>query len=133
MTSTAERLGPGGRPDHDDHLVLRDPASGAVMVAELPDPVCVGRSSPLLPAVTASRAAFDAARATTRWRSTSTRVSLRGVGFFDDDHGQTGAAPNGVELHPVLRFTVLPPSTHGTLAPSAPAPSARRTARAREP
>jgi hypothetical protein len=96
--------------DHDDHLVLRDLTTGAEMVAELPDPACVGSSSPLLPGITASRAAFDAAfHATTTWRSTRTRVALRGVGFFDDDHGQTGAAANGVELHPVLRFTVVPP------------------------
>jgi hypothetical protein len=27
-----------------------------------------------------------------------------GIGFFDYLHGQTGVAPNGIELHPVLRF-----------------------------
>jgi hypothetical protein len=26
------------------------------------------------------------------------------VGFWDEIHGQTGVAPNGIELHPVLRF-----------------------------
>ena len=30
---------------------------------------------------------------------------MRGVGFWDEIHGQTGVAPNGIELHPVLRFT----------------------------
>ena len=47
--------------------------------------------------------------------TTETRVRVRidldgsgttdistGVGFFDRDHGQTGAAPNNIELHPVL-------------------------------
>lgn len=29
-------------------------------------------------------------------------VTVRGVGFFDFVHGQTGAAKNGFELHPVL-------------------------------
>lgn len=29
-------------------------------------------------------------------------VSLAGVGYFDSLHGQPGAAPNGVEIHPVL-------------------------------
>jgi hypothetical protein len=27
---------------------------------------------------------------------------VTGVGFFDRIHGQTGVAPNGIELHPVL-------------------------------
>jgi hypothetical protein len=30
------------------------------------------------------------------------RVRIRGVGFWDEIHGQTGVAPNGIELHPVL-------------------------------
>jgi hypothetical protein len=30
---------------------------------------------------------------------------VTGVGFFDAMHGQAGVAPNGIELHPVLRFT----------------------------
>ena len=36
-----------------------------------------------------------------------TKVRLTGVGFFDRVHGQSGVAPNGIELHPVLnvRFT----------------------------
>ena len=33
------------------------------------------------------------------------KATIRGVGFFDFLHGQTGVAPNGIELHPVLRFT----------------------------
>jgi len=31
-------------------------------------------------------------------------VRIKGVGFWDEIHGQTGVAPNGIELHPVLRF-----------------------------
>jgi hypothetical protein len=30
-----------------------------------------------------------------------------GVAFFDFLHGQTGVAPNGIELHPVLDFACL--------------------------
>ena len=29
-------------------------------------------------------------------------MRVTAVGFFDRDHGQTGRAPNGLELHPVL-------------------------------
>jgi hypothetical protein len=32
-------------------------------------------------------------------------VTITGVGFWDILHGQTGVAPNGIELHPVLSFT----------------------------
>jgi len=31
-------------------------------------------------------------------------ATITGVGFFDFDHGQTGVAPNAIELHPVLAF-----------------------------
>jgi hypothetical protein len=30
-----------------------------------------------------------------------------GVAFFDTKHGQTGVAPNGIELHPILSFRCL--------------------------
>jgi hypothetical protein len=29
-------------------------------------------------------------------------IRVRGIGFFDYRNGQDGAAPNGIELHPVL-------------------------------
>jgi hypothetical protein len=32
-------------------------------------------------------------------------VTIVGIGFWDEKHGQTGVAPNGIELHPVLRFS----------------------------
>ena len=31
-------------------------------------------------------------------------VRVTGVGFFDFAHGQRGAAPNEIELHPVLEI-----------------------------
>jgi hypothetical protein len=37
----------------------------------------------------------------TRLRGTA---KIDGVGFVDIKHGQRGVAPNGIELHPVLRF-----------------------------
>jgi hypothetical protein len=30
-----------------------------------------------------------------------------GVVFFDYKHGQTGVAPNAIELHPILGFACL--------------------------
>ena len=32
-------------------------------------------------------------------------VTVTAVGFWDILQGQTGVAPNGIELHPVLSFT----------------------------
>ena len=34
----------------------------------------------------------------------SGRANIAGVGFFDMPYGQTGIAPNAIELHPVLKF-----------------------------
>ena len=36
-----------------------------------------------------------------------TKVRITGVGFFDHSHGQTGGAPNSIELHPVLSVIFL--------------------------
>ena len=35
------------------------------------------------------------------------RARVVGVAFFDYNHGQTGVAPNAIELHPVLGFACL--------------------------
>ena len=34
-------------------------------------------------------------------------LSIERIAFFDFDHGQTGVAPNAIELHPILRFKCL--------------------------
>ena len=41
-----------------------------------------------------------------RFLACSALVQVVGIGFFDNLHGQTGVAPNGIELHPVLSITV---------------------------
>lgn len=103
--------------DQEYHLVLQD--AGQTMIAELPDPACVGPSSPLLAGIQNARSQFDARyTATSSFQTVDVAVSVRGVGFFDEIHGQTGVAPNGIELHPVLdlRFgTSPPPSSAGNL------------------
>ena len=40
-----------------------------------------------------------------RFTKLSGRATVTGVGFFDIPHGQTGIAPNAIELHPVLKFS----------------------------
>ena len=73
------------------------------MIVEIPDPGCVGAGSPFRPQISQARAKFDShyvANAT--FQSVSVPVTVTGIGFFDRIHGQTGVAPNGIELHPVL-------------------------------
>ena len=91
--------------DSDYHLVIQDSA-GRTMIVEIPAPNCVGAGSPFGPGVTNARRQFDARfTATTTFKTTSTPVTVRGVGFWDFLHGQTGVAPNGIEIHSVLNIT----------------------------
>jgi hypothetical protein len=88
--------------DVDYHIVVQDSA-GHTMVTEIPSPACVGATSPFGAAVTAARATFDAKlSAQTFFQTANLPVRIQGVGFFDFIHGQTGVAPNGIELHPIL-------------------------------
>ncbi len=87
--------------DSDYHLVLAD-ASGNTMIAEIPYPGCMSGSA-WINQVTSARNAFDAKYAvTTSFQTANDVVTITGVGFFDVLHGQTGVAPNGIELHSVL-------------------------------
>jgi hypothetical protein len=92
--------------DSDVHLVLDDGPSH--MIAEIPSPACDAGSA-FGTRIAAARAAFDAGhREDSRWTRDGEPVVVTGIGFFDDEHGQTGAAPNAVELHPVLAVTFGP-------------------------
>ena len=96
--------------DSDYHLIIQD-AGGDTMVTEIPDPACVGSASPLLSAISGARQYFNSYfQASTTLQSVDVPIKVRGVGFFDTEHGVTGAAPNGIELHPVLSVAVGPAS-----------------------
>ena len=87
--------------DSDYHLVLSDGA-GHTMISEIPDPACVGSSSRLLSRIQTARGQFDAKYTPTgTFHVVNVPVTVTGVGFFDFLHGQTGVAPNGIELHTV--------------------------------
>lgn len=87
--------------DSDFHLVLSD-GSGHTMIAEVPDPTCVGSGSPLTAGITNARTEFTAKyHPTSSFQTANVPVTVTGVGFFDFLHGQTGVAPNGIELHAV--------------------------------
>jgi hypothetical protein len=106
--------------DEDYHLILSD-TSGNTLIAEIPSPTCVGSGSPFLSGVQNARSQFDARfTATTSFQTANIPVQIKGVGMFDFLHGQTGVAPNGIELHPVIDI-VFNPSTSDfalTLSPT---------------
>lgn len=92
--------------DGDYHLVLAD-RHNRTIIAEIPDPSCVAKISPVKAAIRSARTHMDAQfSVTSSFKSTNRRVVVRGIGFFDYYHGQTGMAPDDLELHPVtvLRF-----------------------------
>lgn len=91
--------------DSDYHLVIQDSA-GRTMILEIPSTNCVGGGSPFGSGISHARSQFDARlTATTTMKSTSIPITVRGVGFWDFLHGQTGVAPNGIEIHPLLDIT----------------------------
>lgn len=109
--------------DGDYHLVLTNPSepnglgtkplgtnSLGTIIAEIPDPRAVDERSPFRTAITAARSLAEAhlpVQAPGAIHTTSLPVTVTGVGFFDRLHGQTGCAPNGIELHPVIALTFL--------------------------
>jgi hypothetical protein len=94
--------------DSDYHLIIQD-GSGSTMITEIPDPACASGSL-FLASIQSARGEFDAKfTATGSFKATSVPVRVRGIGFFDFLHGQTGVAPNGIELHPVLDIQFSPP------------------------
>src|SRR5258708_18092564 len=108
--------------DSDYHLVLQD-AAGNTMITEIPAPTCVGSGSPFLSGITNARAEFDAKfTATTSFQTANIPVQITGVGMFDFLHGQTGVAPNGIELHPILDI-IFNPGTTADFGVSASPPS----------
>jgi len=87
--------------DVDLHVVLQTRPS-VHMIAEAPSaPMCT-------PKATAYRKRqMAAARRAVR---VCRRARVTGVAFFDFLHGQTGVAPNGIELHSILGFACLEPN-----------------------
>jgi hypothetical protein len=106
--------------DSDYHVVIQD-ASGNTMITEIPSPSCVGAGSPFATAISSARSKFDAQlHPTSSFQTANIPVQIKGVGFFDFLHGQTGVAPNGIELHPVLDIVFNPGTTTPDFTISAP-------------
>jgi hypothetical protein len=88
--------------DSDYHMVVSD--GPHTMIVEIPYPPCAG-TSPWTCFISRARAEVDAQlNVTASPQYPALTVTVRGVGFFDVPHGQTGVAPNAIELHAVLEL-----------------------------
>lgn len=92
--------------DGDLHVVLSDGA-GHHMIVEIPSGRCAVGGAWAKQIAAAREAAEAKLHPTGKLRRTAILdVTVTGLGFFDKLHGQVGAAPNGVELHPVLAIEI---------------------------
>jgi len=88
------------------------PAEGKKLVPK--ESFSAAPSDPHVAATLQTRGSFvtpsgaeEAAMLTFQTAVPATKVRITGVGFFDRAHGATGAAPNVIELHPVLKIVWL--------------------------
>jgi hypothetical protein len=89
--------------DGDMHLIVGDPAhASATLVVEFPAAACA-RHAPARLRRQMSRARSAFIRACGGAGYLHGAATITGVGFWDRPHA-SGAAPNGIELHPVLSF-----------------------------
>lgn len=88
--------------DSNYHMVIAD-RKGRTMTIESVDPSCA-TGSRFEAQIWLVRNAIDRhfGGKVGRKQKVHIPVTVTGVGFFDKLHGQTGAAPNGIELHPLL-------------------------------
>jgi hypothetical protein len=88
--------------------VIADPRHRSrTMIVEFPAPSCI-RHALKRSAIRQARAAFVSAcgsPSSSSFIRLGGTATITGVGFFDVPHGQTGVAPNAIELHPVLSFS----------------------------
>jgi hypothetical protein len=89
-------------PDFDLHVIIAGlDDTTATIIVEFPDARCSGVcASGFRDLMAQARQALEHKLQT--FSTDTLRVRVMGVGFFDRPHGQYGAAPNYIELHPVL-------------------------------
>jgi hypothetical protein len=100
----------GTEKDRDFHIVISDLGdSGKTMIVEIPDSACQSACvSKHFKDYLDARKAFivHCGAPTKRFKLVDppVKVTVTGVGFFDPPGHGTGAAKNGIELHPVLKI-----------------------------
>ena len=102
----ARLLGVRAEEDGDVHLVISSLTNRRrTMIVEMPSADCVARASnSARRKMRAARRSFErvCGPPSDTFEALHGTATIDGVGFFDFIHGQTGVAPNGIELHPVL-------------------------------
>ncbi len=98
--------------DRDVHVVIAAPSHRKhTMIVEFPSLHCKGAAGSIKrKAMARSRRRLVRACGTpssSDFRTLHGVARITGVAFFDLFHGQTGVAPNAIELHPVLRFRMV--------------------------
>lgn len=94
--------------DHDFHMVIADINNPSVtMIIEPPDPTCSsacdgGFANYFQSVRTKLTNCFGQPPSSFTNFNSGIVVDVTGVPLFDALHGQTGVAPNGIELHPLL-------------------------------
>jgi hypothetical protein len=94
--------------DEDYHVVIADPDNRKVtMVAEIPSASCI--MIDLRDQMQGLRDTFDekVGKPTAKYKKLphGIAVTVEGILFRDFLHGQTGVAPSGTEIHPILTLT----------------------------
>ncbi|HXC05922.1 MAG TPA: hypothetical protein VNZ86_14265, partial [Bacteroidia bacterium] len=98
--------------DNDFHLIMYDGALTGI--AEIPDPACAQAATS-----TFVNDYIEARNFTNTHMGPATSnnysvnipmVIITGVGFVDPPHGQSGVAPNNMELHPVINLVFENPA-----------------------
>jgi hypothetical protein len=93
--------------DSDIHLILY--WAGRYMIAEMPLAACLPSTTRDRRAIVATRAAFvrRCGFPTSDRQPLGAVAVVSGVDFWDAAHGQTGAARNYAELHPVTALRIV--------------------------
>jgi hypothetical protein len=94
--------------DRDYHFALEDlNAPGSTVVTELADTMCSGAAmSPHLGTLRGAEGLFlQLLGGQSPSALIGTVAKVRGVGFYDFNHGQRGRSENCIELHPIVSIT----------------------------
>jgi hypothetical protein len=88
--------------DGDLRLVVTDPYNPpAMVVANAPDPGCA-RDSRFAQNIRAVRDALDRRFGRVSWATPGVPVTMTGIAYFGVRRSEPGAAPNDIELHPLI-------------------------------
>jgi hypothetical protein len=110
IKTTAFIVGLGQEDDGDYHLILTSLDSQDSLIAEIPDPTCkkIKGFPGLKQDYTEARKFIDEniedAPGAIHYLEEGVKVRITGVVFFDKAAHGNGHAPNGVEIHPVLKI-----------------------------